>query len=198
MGLDHYTEISEDEFSEQYEGLIRGDIELYGTDSVFRVYEGDLSIEGDFDLDAELAKADTPHFGMVVRGNLEVGGVLKQDEELVGGNMLFVLGDLHAYSINKGAGAFVVQGDVRVDDTILAMEGDEGAFDVGGGVTAKTICLFEGHWAPFEVSSGTLMHSRFQDAHLQYRDLEEVLPSGVAIRDLRARVNARQPILAER
>lgn len=78
--LDAFDVLSEDDFEDTYATRCAGEPHLYGIDAEFRVYRGDLSIPGDLDLDAELAR--TGHFGMVVEGDLTVDGVLFQEETL--------------------------------------------------------------------------------------------------------------------
>lgn len=200
--LTQYTTITEDEFLESCEG----EIETYGTDAVFRVYEGDITIDGDLHVEELLASVPDgePHFGLIVLGNLEIRGRLLQTEQDVGGNFVFVMGNLEANAICKGSAAFYIRGDVDVAGTILALEHGEGAFEVGGQVRAQHLFLFEGHWAPFSVAAGTIVCSNFLDKTLEYRDLEDVVhPS--ALEDgkhfssdkLKAQLLAGAPLLRE-
>lgn len=199
MDLDSYDLISERTFEEDYASLCEGEPHLYGIDARFRVYRGDLTIAGDLELDQELQRGGHEHFGMVVEGNLTVEGVLYQEEYMVGGGFLFVLGDLRAHSLNKGAGAFFIQGDLVVEDVLFAMPEDEGYLEVRGSVSARQIMIFEGcsEWAPdLEVVRGEVIYSERLEVDLDYQDLEEVVHT--TDRDaLRARINRRLPLLKE-
>jgi hypothetical protein len=74
---------------------------------------------------------------IVVRGDLTVTGRV-YNSDLEGGPSLLVTGSLRAGEIVKAASAIVVLGSVTLDG-LAVCDGDNGAFLVGGNLTAKAL-----------------------------------------------------------
>lgn len=129
-----------------------------------RVFEGDLTVNGDF---------DSSNGAMLVKGNLSVTGVLSLDET----GSLSVTGDLRCCNLSC-EGNLEIQGDVTVDEVIFGYY-EAGITFFDGKVRAKV--FLEGNHAfeyePDRLEVGThLGFDNHQGLHLGTKeDAEKVL-----------------------
>ncbi|CAM3381652.1 leucine-rich repeat domain-containing protein [Stackebrandtia soli] len=135
----NYRVISADEAEEKYavSATATYPYQEFANEQEIRLYEGDLVVDGDFEADPNV---DWVPYNTIVDGNLTVNGNLEWHDQS-GGNLLFVTGSLRAHNvILQGCPDLVIQGDVTVDDTILAFYGEDGgSLVVKGNTTAKVL-----------------------------------------------------------
>ena len=114
-------------------------------------WSGDLRIEGDVtsnELFAQLAGFEAPEgataydrsFGVLVRGNLEVSGVLSVAQY----HDVFVVGDVQARSISSHTGNLVVSGRITADEVIAFECNEEGGLLHGASCGVPLLCRFSG------------------------------------------------------
>lgn len=94
-------------------------------------------IKGDLDLDWGDAYEKQKVVAIVVRGDLRVGGTVR-NSDLDGGPGLFVLGNLRAKRVDKGGAFVTVLGRVEVEDYVLC-EYNHGSLRVGGDLKCKAL-----------------------------------------------------------
>src|ERR1044072_3438610 len=135
--------ITEQEASDRFQlfTCIRG---KFGKTAKYLLYEGDVEMEGSVDLQVLCANAKAN--GVIVAGNLTVTGVLYQPD-IDHGETLFVTGDLHAKSVNKGGAEFYIKGNLVVEQTIYGYY-NHGSLIVEGDTEAVTI-FSEDHYFKF-------------------------------------------------
>src|SRR5689334_5962450 len=135
--------ITEQEASDRFQlfTYIRG---KFGKTGKYLLYEGNVEMEGSVDLQVLCANAKAN--GVIVAGNLTVTGVLYQPD-IDQGETLFVTGNLHAKSVNKGGAEFYIKGNLVVEQTIYGYY-NHGSLVVEGDTEAVTI-FAEDHYFRF-------------------------------------------------
>ena len=135
--------ITEQEASDRFQlfTYIRG---KFGKTGKYLLYEGNVEMEGSVDLQVLCANAKAN--GVIVAGNLTVTGVLYQPD-IDHGETLFVTGNLHAKSVNKGGAEFYIKGNLVVEQTIYGYY-NHGSLIVEGDTEAVTI-FSEDHYFKF-------------------------------------------------
>jgi hypothetical protein len=85
-----------------------------------RVIEGDLTIEGDLNLESE----DVPYsHGLLVTGNLTVSGCILNTSSDTGA-FLLCLGNLKAFALTGGGSEIVIEGNATVDEIVIGHYND--------------------------------------------------------------------------
>lgn len=135
--------ITEQEASDRFQlfTYIRG---KFGKTGKYLLYEGNVEMEGSVDLQVLCANAKAN--GVIVAGNLTITGVLYQPD-IDHGETLFVTGNLHAKSVNKGGAEFYIKGNLIVEQTIYGYY-NHGSLIVEGDTEAVTI-FSEDHYFKF-------------------------------------------------
>ncbi|MEN8905693.1 MAG: hypothetical protein ABF289_07030, partial [Clostridiales bacterium] len=108
-------------------------------DDYIYYYEDDTIIDGNMLLDYDRNGEWT---GIIVNGNLEVNGCIKNYEASYG-PFLFLTGNLKAKSIIAGGSDIIIKGNVILDDVMLGYN-NHGKIRVNGDVRAK-IVISENH-----------------------------------------------------
>lgn len=135
--------ISEQEASDRFQ-LFTYIRSKFGKTGKYLLYEGNVEMEGSVDLQVLCANAKAN--GVIVAGNLTVTGVLYQPD-IDHGETLFVTGNLHAKSVNKGGAEFYIKGNLVVEQTIYGYY-NHGSLVVEGDTEAVTI-FSEDHYFKF-------------------------------------------------
>jgi Leucine-rich repeat (LRR) protein len=116
----------------------------FGKAGRYLLYEGNVEMEGSVNLQELCSNAKAN--GVIVAGNLTITGVLYQPD-INDGEPLFVTGNLHAKSVNKGGAEFYVKGNLVVEQTIYGYY-NHGSLVVEGDTEAVTI-FAEDHYFRF-------------------------------------------------
>lgn len=138
MDLTVFTVVSEDDACQKYDfdKFIEGS---YGPEGICLIHEGDLNIEGNFDLDSvkDVFQNQGPVNSIIVNGNFSTDGVIFQNEGDFGVGLL-VTGTLRAKSVFKGGSEIHIKGAVVVSDLIYGFS-NHGVLTVEGDVSASVI-----------------------------------------------------------
>lgn len=119
------------------EHVLRSTIERCENAPFVRV-AGDLKVQGDLDLDWHAPDWKSgKHCGLVVEGNLEVGGSLT-NFNLNGGPALVVLGNARARNAVHGGSSWLIAGDFHAEETFFGVYNDGYAY-IGGNLHAKAV-----------------------------------------------------------
>ena len=129
-------------------------LSLRGQPQRTALFRNGLRWQGDFDLE-RIAELDL-HVGVIVDGDVEVGGVFSQLTYTYPGCIL-VSGDVRATSFGHGDSHMHVLGDVRVDNIVYG-EYNDGSLRIGGSVHGRAF-----------ITSGHSMHAE-GDYHLPVCD----------------------------
>jgi Leucine-rich repeat (LRR) protein len=135
--------ISEQEANERFQisKYIRGKL---GKTGRYLLLEGNVEMEADTDLQVLCSNAKAN--GVIVNGNLTIKGLLYQPD-IDHGETLFVTGNVHAKSVNKGGAEFYIKGNLVVEQTIYGYY-NHGSLVVEGDTEAVTI-FAEDHYFRF-------------------------------------------------
>ncbi len=137
--MSHYTIISAADAEERFAISDRINYPYldFAEDQEIRLYEGDVTISGNFETDPDV---DWNPFNVIVVGNLTVEGTINW-HDYSGGNFLFVTGNTHAQNvIASGCPNLYVGGNLTVDNVVMTSYGDDGGtLHVEGDLSAEIL-----------------------------------------------------------
>jgi tetratricopeptide (TPR) repeat protein len=141
--MTQYKIITEKEAIQRFQlsNYIRGQ---YGAKGKYLLLEGNVEIPQDVNIQKLCAEAGAN--GVIADGDLIITGVLYQPD-MDYGETLFVTGNLHAKSVNKGGAEFYIKGNLVVEQTIYGYY-NHGSLTVEGNTEATTI-FAEDHYFKF-------------------------------------------------
>ncbi|THU38375.1 leucine-rich repeat domain-containing protein [Niastella caeni] len=116
----------------------------HGDKAKYVLLEGNVEITQDVNIQKFCSAAGAN--GIIVDGNLTLTGILYQPD-MDYGETLFVTGNLHAKSVNKGGAEFYIKGNLVVEQTIYGYY-NHGSLVVEGNTEATTI-FAEDHYFKF-------------------------------------------------